>query len=162
MERVDVTTLPDLDDRCAAIRGLGDVLGTEDVSINYFELDPGESPALGLHAHPDQEEVFCVLAGEVTFEFAGIDPGSVPATVRVDTGEAIRFAPGEYQRAWNRGEIRVELLAVGAPRSASADVRRDCPTCGVPTRTDVEVTPSELVTRCGVCGTETRRVERYG
>ena len=163
MERVRVADLPTLDDRCAGIRTLTEALGATDVALNHFELEPSESPALGLHAHPDQEEVFHVLEGAVTFECTGTDPEGEAESVRVAAGETVRFAPGEYQRAWNHEDETAAMLALGAPQSTeSADVRGDCPACERRTRTAVEATDDELVCRCADCGAVTRRVERFG
>jgi uncharacterized cupin superfamily protein len=163
MDRVRVAGLPTLDDRCAGIRTLTEALGATDVAVNHFELAPDESPALGLHAHPDQEEVFYVIEGAVTFECTGTDPAGEAGSVRVTAGESIRFAPGEYQRAWNRGSETTELLAIGAPQATeAADVRGDCPACETRTRTEVAATDEALVCRCADCGTVTRRVERSG
>ena len=134
-------------------RSLTRALGAEDVSMNYYELDPGESFAFGYHNHQGQEEVFYVLAGEATFETEGDD-------VTVGAGEAVRFAPGEWQQGWNRGEERVKALAVGAPQeSGETTILRECPDCGE--RTEQVIQRAEdadaLVTLCVDCGAETGR-----
>jgi uncharacterized cupin superfamily protein len=105
-------------------RGLSDPLGTEDVAINRYRLDPGERFSSALHTHMDQEEVFVVVEGEATFE-------TPDAEVSVAAGEAIRFAPGEYQSGKNDGEDVLVAFGIGAPRH-SRDVRvpRECPECG--------------------------------
>jgi len=72
-------------------------LGTEHVAMNYFELAPGDAFAGGLHAHGDQEEIFYVLSGTATFEV-----GRERERVDVDSGELIRFAPGEFQSGFVR------------------------------------------------------------
>ena len=61
-------------------RSLTRALGAEDVAINYYELDPGESFAFGYHRHADQEEVFYVLEGEATFETGEPRSGSESAS----------------------------------------------------------------------------------
>jgi len=85
---------------------------------------PGEALPAGLHAHGDQEEVFLVREGRALFETLA---GQVP----VETGEAIRFEPGEFQSGRSAGEDALVLLAVGAPRD-SEDIRlpASCPDCG--------------------------------
>jgi uncharacterized cupin superfamily protein len=105
-------------------RGLSDPLGTEDVAINRYRLDPGERFSSALHTHMDQEEVFVVVEGEATFE-------TPEREVTVAAGEAIRFAPGEYQSGKNDGEGVLVAFGIGAPRH-SRDVRvpRECPECG--------------------------------
>ncbi|MFC7195594.1 hypothetical protein ACFQL4_14785 [Halosimplex aquaticum] len=106
----------------------------------------------GLHTHADQEEIFLVVDGTATFEtLPESDPPSDPADpprtgreVTVDAGEAVRFAPGEYQSGYNRGETDLLAFAVGAPRE-STDVRVPvrCPECG---GADLGWTPA--ATRC--------------
>ncbi|USZ69613.1 cupin domain-containing protein [Halorussus salilacus] len=136
-------------------RPLTDALGATDLSMNYFELAPGDSFAFGYHAHSGQEEVFCVRSGTVTFE-------TEDGEVAVESGEVVRFAPGEYQRGVNRDGERVVALAVGAPReSGDLDMRRECPECGE--RTSNEISRAEdadaLLTRCVECGAETGRFD---
>ena len=150
-------------------RSLTRALGTEDVAVNYYELEPGESFAFGYHRHADQEEVFYVLEGEATFETGEPRNGSEPESgdaagdegeVTVSAGEAVRFGPGEWQQGWNRGGTRVKALALGAPtESGETTILRECPECGE--RTGQEVRRAEdadaLVTVCVECGTETGR-----
>jgi len=114
------TFSPDDADR----QSLADALGTTDVAINRYRLPPGEGLPSGLHAHLDQEEVFVVLDGTVTFETP-----SEPLVV--DAGEAVRFAPGEHQTGRNAGESPATVLAIGAPAESEAvRVPLDCPDCG--------------------------------
>jgi uncharacterized cupin superfamily protein len=134
-------------------RSLTKALGAEDVSMNYYELEPGESFAFGYHRHEGQEEVFYVLEGEATFE---TEDGEETASA----GEAVRFAPGEWQQGWNRGEERVKALAIGAPQeSGETDILRECPECGERTEQDIKRAEDAdaLVTLCVDCGAETGR-----
>lgn len=104
-------------------RDLSDPLDTADVAINHYRLPPGERLA-GLHAHADQEELFVVLGGAVTFE-------TLDGEVGVGAGEAIRFAPGEYQSCKNDAADPAVVLALGAPRHSRAlRVPVPCPACG--------------------------------
>lgn len=140
----------------AAVRvSLTDALGMADAALNYYELAPGDSFAFGFHAHEDQEEVFYVESGVVTFRTDGDD-------VEVGAGEAVRFAPGEYQRGVNEGEERVTALALGAPREAGAtDIRRHCEACDEATAQTIESSGSgeTLVTHCERCGEVTGRFD---
>lgn len=134
-------------------RPVGKALGTTDLACNYYELEPGDSFAFGYHKHDDQEEVFYVQEGRVTFETEG-DP------VAVRAGELVRFAPGEFQRGVNDGDERVVALALGAPRdSDQLEMRRRCPDCGERTENTIEMTDDRdaLVTLCVECGAETGR-----
>jgi uncharacterized cupin superfamily protein len=136
-------------------RALSAALGTSDLALNYYELDRGDSFAFGYHRHPEQEEVFYVIEGTVTFETEDGD-------VAVRAGEAIRFEPGEWQRGHNRGDDPVVALAMGAPKDARhTEMLRECPDCGSRTENTVEMADDRdaLVTRCTDCGTETGRFD---
>lgn len=114
-------------------RGLSDPLGTTDVAINQYRLAPSDGFPGGLHAHMDQEEIFVVIEGEAIFETYAPHSGESPSegTESVAAGEAIRFAPGEFQSGRNGSDRDCVALAIGAPRD-SEDVRIPvaCPECG--------------------------------
>ena len=134
-------------------RALSRALGTTDLALNYYELAPGDTFGFGYHRHPDQEEVFYVVEGTATFETEDGD-------VDVSAGEAVRFAPGEWQLGRNDGDERVVALAMGAPKDAGGtEMVRECPDCGGRTENTVEMTDDRdaLVTRCLDCGAETGR-----
>lgn len=112
------------DSKSAAPQSLSDALETTHVAINRYRLPPGEGLPSGLHTHLDQEEVFVVLDGMVTFE-------TLSGPVGVDAGEAVRFAPGEYQTGQNDSDSPAVVLAIGAPKgSREVRVPLDCPSCG--------------------------------
>jgi uncharacterized cupin superfamily protein len=117
-------TDPDEIDRDSTRHGLTEPLGTTDVAINHYRVAPGDGLPSGLHAHADQEEVFVVLAGRATFE-------TLDGEVTVREGEAVRFAPGEFQSGRNAADGELVVLAIGAPRETD-DVRvpLSCPDCG--------------------------------
>ena len=134
-------------------RPLARALEAENMGLNYYELERGDSFAFGYHMHEDQEEVFYVQSGEVTFETEEGD-------VTVGAGEAIRFAPGEYQRGVNEGDERVVAIAIGAPQdTGDTEVLRECADCGERTPQTIERAGDEdaLVTLCENCGAETGR-----
>lgn len=128
-------------------RGLSDPLGTTHVAINRYRLAPGEGLPGGLHAHADQEEVFVVVEGEATFE-------TMDGEVTVGAGEAIRFAPGEFQSGKNNSDGELVTFAMGAPRD-SQDVRIPfaCPDCD---HDDVRLDfgETDLTFVCPECGGE--------
>ena len=133
-------------------RKLAGPLDTSNIAINRYVLEPGERFAESLHAHMDQEEVFIVLEGEVTFELR--DSG-----VTVGENGAVRFAPGEFQSGKNDSEDKVVALALGAPRD-SEDVRIAripgigeiaCPECG---RGDMRIPNEGTDLICPDCGAE--------
>ena len=160
MERARIPEIESWMSPASAKRPLSNALGAEDVAINHYELAPGESFAFGYHRHDGQEEVFYVLEGTATFETG--PPDETPERVDVSAGEAIRFAPGEWQQGTNEGDERVVALAIGAPASmGETTIRRACADCGE--RTDQEIEPTEagdaLLTRCLDCGAETGRYD---
>jgi uncharacterized cupin superfamily protein len=128
-------------------------LGTEHFAMNYFELQPDESFSGGLHTHHDQEEVFYVMEGSVEFE-VGLDR----ETVLVEAGEVIRFAPGEYQTGWNRGDETVRGWALGAPGAQhdwdELESVVDCRECGEETPHATSINDEgRFAFTCNECGT---------
>lgn len=140
----------------SARRPVSDVLGTEGVAVVHYELDPGESFSGGLHTHHDQEEIFVILEGEATFT-VGLDRDELT----VEAGEAVRFAPGEFQFGRNQSDDRVVGIIIAAPgdRHNWEDIEAiaPCPTCGEETSHGVDLVDSrELVSFCMECGHEYR------
>lgn len=155
MQRVsidDVTPEPHDERLHTDRRDLTPPLNTSDVAVVHYALAPGERFSGSVHAHMDQEEVFIVLSGEVTFETRS-------GGVSVAAGEAIRFAPGEFQSGHNAGDSEAVALALGAPRDTD-DVRIDripmldkdvsCPDCD---HDHMRAADGRLV--CPECGTTT-------
>lgn len=155
MNKVTIEDVDSRIDSATVKRPLTAALDASNVAINYYELAPGDSFAYGYHAHESQEEVVIVNSGTVTFE---TDEGEIV----VEAGEAIRFAPGEYQQGTNTGDERVEAIALGAPRDGGElDLLRDCETCGERTSHTVEWTDERdaKLTRCLDCGERTGRFD---
>jgi uncharacterized cupin superfamily protein len=141
-------------------RPLSEALGTTDVGIVYYELEPGESFSGGLaHRHHDQEEVFYVLEGEATFEI-----GEEHRRTTVGEGEIARIPPGEFQKGLNESDERVVAVALSAPGRRHAwhelDVLLNCGECGEETVHDCQpigsdewqVQQIELRATCQECG----------
>lgn len=151
MEHVRIDAVEDWMGPASIKRPLGRALGTTEMAINYYELAPGESFAFGYHRHTEQEEVFYIQSGTVTFE-------TEAGEVAVGTGEAIRFAPGEFQQGTNHSDERVVAVALGGPaESGETEIRRDCPDCGERTPQRIEPVDDALHTLCENCDTETGR-----
>lgn len=153
MERAQIADIDSWMGPADVKRPLGEVIGTTDVAINYYELEPGESFSFGYHRHADQEEVFYIRSGTITFEAEDGD-------VDVESNEAIRFGPGEWQQGTNEGDNRVAALALGAPADpGETEIRRECTVCGKRTAQRIEMTDDQdaLVTICEECETETGR-----
>ena len=155
MEHVSLNDLENAGQWASVTKRFGEPLALSDSALNYYELEPGESTAYGFHTHENQEEVFYVQAGELTFRTAGGD-------VTVGAGEFARFGPGEFQRSHNEGEETAVVLAVGAPRDAGETaIQRECEACGEPTGHHVELASDRdaVVAVCEVCGSATGRYE---
>jgi uncharacterized cupin superfamily protein len=148
METVTIDEVPRSVQPATVMRPLTEALGSTDLALNYYELEPGDSFAYAYHEHEVQEEVFYVQRGTATFETEDGD-------VEVAAGEVVRFPPGEFQRGWNRGDERVVALAMGAPLEYGEQVKlRECEACGE--RTDHDISRVEdgeaVVATCGTCG----------
>lgn len=134
-------------------RALDRALGTTDLALKYYELEPGEAFSGGYHTHNDQEEVFYVLEGVATF-----DTEDGEAAVTVGAGEALRFGPGEFQHGYATDEP-VRALALGAPPGMDDTVSVfTCPACGEESKHDVDLDQQEgiTVTECQSCGNSIR------
>ena len=91
-------------------------LGVESFGISLMELAPGQRNRV--HIHETQEEVYLVLAGELTLIVEGEDLVMGP-------GELARVAPPVRRQVANRGKEPVRVLALGGygehePRDARA------------------------------------------
>jgi quercetin dioxygenase-like cupin family protein len=153
---METTAIDDLDSMmgpAAVKKRLAKGLEATEIALNYYELEAGETFGFGYHRHPDQEEVFYVLDGTATFETEEGD-------VDVAAGEAVRFAPGEWQLGRNDGEEPVRALAIGAPKDdREAEIKRACENCETRTEHRVELADdrSAILAICTNCGTETGR-----
>lgn len=155
MDKIHIDDIDGRLDSATVKRPLTDAVNAANVALNYYELAPGDSFAYGYHMHDNQEELFIIQEGRVTFETEG-------GEVVVDAGEVIRFDPGEYQQGINRGDERVVALAIGAPQeTGNSEILRECVACGERTPQTVErVDDGQInVTRCQNCGAETGRFD---
>lgn len=140
---------------------VSDALGTEHFAMNYLELEPGESFSGGLHAHHDQEELFYVQSGTVTFDVADKPDSDATRSVDVEAGEVVRFPPGQYQEGYNDAERdeRVVAFAFGAPASKhdweSLESVLHCSECGEETGHGTSLTrEGAFAFECLECGAE--------
>lgn len=85
-------------------------LGMTDFAMVYHVLEPGEAFSAVLHTHHDVEEIFYIVDGTATFEV-----GEERTRVEVGAGEAIRFAPGDFQRGFNTTDEPVIGFIFSAP-----------------------------------------------
>lgn len=155
MERVELDSVDNWMGPASIKRPLGQALGAEHVAVNYYELEPGESFAFGYHAHDDQEEVFFIIKGTVTFE-------TEDGELTVGANESVFVPPGEFQRGVNTSDSPVRALAIGAPADmGETTILRACSGCGERTEQTIEPTDSRdaLVTLCIECDSETGRFD---
>ena len=147
MERIDLGSTDGDTPGGVERRRLGEALATENVAINHYRVPSGERIA-GLHAHADQEEVFVVQEGAVTFE-------TLDGRVHVADEEAVRVPPGEFQSCHNAAEENAVVLALGAPRDSN-DVRIPvaCSECEAAEDRPLVIEGEELL-ECPDCGAET-------
>ena len=104
MEGVTVTVL----DLSAGERfkQVGVPLGLEAMGCRVITLEPRQRARI--HRHREQEELYVVLEGELTLVFEGGEE------VRVGRYEAARVAPPVRRQLVNKGDVRLQVLAVGA------------------------------------------------
>ena len=154
MEKITIDDVPADGGRSATVtRNVAEALGTSDMGLQYYELEPGDYLGRTYHMHQDQEEVFVPIEGTVTFETEDGD-------IEVEDGEVVRFARGDYQRGSNQSDERVVVLGLGAPKGPSydnAERLRYCDQCGEMTPQQNEERSGGVATICEVCGAETGR-----
>jgi uncharacterized cupin superfamily protein len=109
---------------------LRDALGVSSFGINKIVLAPRERNRI--HRHTGQEEVYVILAGELTLAIEGVEH-------RFGAGEIVRVAPAVRRQLINRGPADLELLALGSmvdrahvARDAEAFADWDDPEPGTP------------------------------
>jgi len=147
MEKASVGSLENHSRSSEVRKFMTDALNLEDLSMNYFELKPGESFSGGMHTHMNQEETFFVIEGKATFK-------TRDGEVKVGENEAVRFAPGEYQEGRNEGDERIRALALGTPQEqGETRTRFPCGECGAEYH-EVEITEEGILLTCPDCGNE--------
>jgi quercetin dioxygenase-like cupin family protein len=150
-------------------------VGATAFGCNLYEADAGEQLPWGYHYHPEHEELFYVIEGELAVE-------TPDRTARVGADEAFFVPPGRRNRARAVAD-GTRVLAVGAPKGSDrAVIEEECPTCGERTRQeavrvdgdgaggaaggraeegrDADGGPDDptYAVRCSECGTEARRL----
>lgn len=92
-----------------------------------------------------------MLAGTATFETDG-------GASEVDAGEAVRFAPGDFQQGTNGSDSRVVAVVMGEPKKSEVS-RIECPACDAREASKIEWTDdrSAIIFECRQCGSEINR-----
>ncbi|WP_121820171.1 cupin domain-containing protein [Halostella salina] len=103
----DVEPTPD---RPCTRRSISETADLDNVAVNVYEPEPGEAIPLAYHYHDEQEEVFYVVAGELSVE-------TPEGTHVVAANEAFVVEPDSPQRAFvaEDADGAARVLAVGAP-----------------------------------------------
>jgi uncharacterized cupin superfamily protein len=161
MERVTVNEIEHVGhpaDVNTVRRSISDALGATDVTMIYYELEPGDSFSGGLHRHHDQEEVFYVLSGTATFDIRETADAQT-RTVTLTDGKAIRFLSGEFQHGYNDTDERLVALALAAPQTEhdweQLEWLTRCRTCDEEIVHDVQLTDDRnIVATCRQCEKE--------
>ncbi|WP_332898928.1 cupin domain-containing protein [Haladaptatus sp. CMSO5] len=86
-------------------------LKSEVVGLSVMELEPGGKNKPHDHESDGEEEVYCVVDGEVTITVGG-------NAVTLGENEALRVDPGEHRQIENTGDERARLVIAGAGRPA--------------------------------------------
>jgi mannose-6-phosphate isomerase-like protein (cupin superfamily) len=157
MKKVDIEEVP-----AAALsdgpgrRALDEALGTTDVAIKYYVLDPGEVFSGGFHTHHDQEEIFVLIEGEAVW-----DTEAGEAAITLSAGEALRAPPGEFHHGYvpEDADGPARAIALGAPPGMDETVSVfTCPACGEEAKHDVDIDQEQgiSVTECRECGNTIR------
>ncbi|MDZ7702326.1 MAG: cupin domain-containing protein [Halobacteriales archaeon] len=148
---VAVDELPDAPNPTRHKKEVDEAVGATAFGFNVYEAEPGELVPWAAHRHPDHEELFYVLEGELAVE-------TPDGEFAVGAGEAF-FVPADAPNsARAAGEGRTRLVAVGAPKDADgAVIEEPCPACGELTRWESSRDGEIVVLHCSDCGAETRR-----
>lgn len=155
--KVAVDDLPNTPNPNREKKEVDEAVGASLFGFNVYRADPGEQLPWGYHRHPDHEELFYVVAGELAVE---TDEG----TLSVGAGEALFVAPDAGNRARAAGDETAEVIAVGAPKEGDgAVIEEECPACGAVTDREYEIVEGEgegegettYVLSCAACGAET-------
>ncbi len=136
---------------------LDEAVGAREFGFNVCDASEGQLLPWGRHHHPDHEEVFYVLSGELAVE---VGPEIEAETLRVGADEALFVPPGTVNRAVAAAD-GTRVVAVGAPKASDgAVVEEHCAACGEPTGRDYEVEEDGgvYVLYCAGCGAEADRL----
>ena len=136
---------------------LDEGVGAREFGLNVYDASEGQLLPWGRHHHPDHEEVFYVLSGELAVEMG---PEGAAETVLVRADEVLFVPPGTVNRAVAAAD-GTRVVAVGAPKSSDpAVVEERCGACGESTGRDYEVEENGAVSALywAECGAEADRL----
>lgn len=136
-------------------REIDEAVGATAMGVNCYVASPGQLLPIGMHSHPDQEELFYVISGSLVFETPDGD-------YEVDADEVFFAPPDSSHRGRAVGDEPARVLAIGAPGEADeATIHEECPRCGEVASREFAIDDAgderELVVTCERCGAETDR-----
>ncbi|WP_255152076.1 cupin domain-containing protein [Halorarius halobius] len=148
---LEVSSLPDAPSPTDGKKEIDEAVGATAFGLNLYTAAPGQQASMGYHHHPDHEELFYVLDGELTFE-------TPDGEFAVGAGEVFFVPPGAPQKGRATSDTPARFLAVGAPKAEDhATIVEHCPDCGTETERDLAMEDGVAVVSCADCGTVTDR-----
>jgi quercetin dioxygenase-like cupin family protein len=150
--KVTVEQLSDAPNPTSHKKEVDEAVGATEFGFNLYVAEPGQRLPWGYHRHPDHEELFYVLDGELEVETSD-------GVVEVVAGEALFVPRGTPNRAVAVGSGPVRVVAVGAPKdSDGAVIDEACPACGEETDREYETDGEAYVLSCAACGATVDRL----
>lgn len=135
---------------------LDEAADAREFGFNVYVAGEGQRLPWGRHHHPEHEEAFYVVEGEIVVEMG---PEGETETLRVGPDEAVFVPPGTWNRAVATAD-GTRVIAVGAPKAGDgAVISEPCGACGGSTGRDYEVEEGGdvYVLYCAECGAEADR-----
>ena len=107
---IDPDDIEPLPDRPSEARSISNAADLSNVGVRRYRVEPGEQMPLKYHGHEEQEEVFYVLSGAISFE-------TPEETYRVESDEAFVVKPDHPHRGHvpEDADEAAVVLALGAP-----------------------------------------------
>lgn len=150
--KVAVEQLSDAPNPTSHKKEVDEAVGATEFGFNLYVAEPGQRLPWGYHRHPNHEELFYVLDGELEVETSD-------GVVEVGAGEALFVPRGAPNRAVAVGSGPVRVVAVGAPKdSDGAVIEETCPACGEETGREHETDGETYVLSCAACGATVDRL----
>jgi mannose-6-phosphate isomerase-like protein (cupin superfamily) len=97
-----------IDDEHGGMWFLKEALDTDELGLTVMQLEPGSKGKPHDHDDDGQEEVYCVVDGEVVVEFDD-------ETVTLAENEAVKIDPDQRRQIRNESDALARLVLVGAP-----------------------------------------------
>ncbi|MFB6360065.1 MAG: cupin domain-containing protein [Halobacteriales archaeon] len=149
--KIAVDDLPDAPKPTRHKQELDEAVGASRFGFNVYVGDPGEAVPESSHRHPDHEELFYVLNGELVVETAD-------STYSVEAGEGFYVPADPPNNACGAGDQPARFVAVGAPKTVHEGViNQRCEACGGRTDRESERDEEPVVLSCATCGAVTNR-----